>query len=570
MNHTALALTASLLVGCAGDDGGGATATIGESSTTGDEATAGTGSSGGVTTGQDTTTGATTSETTSATTSATTGEPLTRVEEILGDLGVAMYACPERIWPDVEASYRASQVLLASKVENTAWVWNFLDGAGEPPVVTEGPLDTLPAEWSAVFNVGSINGARTLGISLDWGQELNDAFELENGAPPWPDFTTTLAFHEGFHFLSSQNDWNVGDGSRTAAYPEPWEPRYLRAQLQRSLRAEIMEEGAGLGAAAYWQDRLLTEHAEEMAASRHYDCTEGSAEYVSLMMSALAELGCDAGDDELLDLAIEHLDDGVFFTEGSFSPGREFYNLGVVAGLLLRRAGLAGWELGVEDGEAPVAQLLAGVEVASQEDDAALQAEVQAAVGERNETVGAEIEPFLEAMADPEYTRIPVLFDWVGGSFGVGGFYYLADDPDEREVLLTFSAMMLTPSDVTIAIDGMTSFNGSTTPCVASGGGAIVIAVPTADLSVVGGTATSTNPKFSFMDLGVEPTMDDENLPWLCPTDAGGAKGAPAPEPGLDLGLDLHILREAGGGSQIGVTEALRALSRPEAAVLRP
>jgi len=549
-NSTGVALVASLGLGCAGDDEGEASATVGESSTTGTEATSGTSTSGGesTTTGEEMTT-------TSAgeTTSGTTGEPLTRVEEILEDLSVAMYACPERIWPDVEERYRLSQVLLASTSENTAWVWNFLDGGGEPPVVTEGPLDSLPAEWLAVFNVGQINGIPTLGISLDWGQELNDAYEMANGTPPWPDFTTSLTFHEGFHFLSSQNDWNVGDGSRRAAYPEPWEPRYLRAQLQRSLRAEVEEEGAGLGAAAYWQERLLTEHSAEMTASRRFDCTEGSAEYVSLMMSALAELGCDAGDDELLDLAIEHLDDGVFLSEGSFTPGREFYNLGVVAGLVLRRSGLAGWELNVENGEAPVAQAVAGVEPELQEDDAALQANVQAAVGERNETVGAEIEPLLEAMADPEYTRIPVLFDWIGGSFGVGGFYYLADDPDERNVLLDFSAMMLTPSNVTIVIDGITSFDQIDTPCVASGGGVIVVAIPTADLSVVGGTATSTSPKVGFMDLGVEPTMDGDNLPWLCPTDAGGANGAPSPEPALGL----HTLRDTSEGSLIGVIERL-------------
>ena len=427
------------------------------------------------------------------------------------------------------------------------------DGGGEPPVVTEGPLDSLPAEWSAVFNVSELNGVPTLGISLDWGEDLNGTYQSVTGTAPWTDFTTALTFHEGFHFLSSQDDWNVGSGSRDAAYPEPWEPRYLRAQLQRSLRAEVLEEGAGLGAAAYWQDRLLTEHSAEMAASRPYDCTEGSAEYVSIMMSALADLGCDAGDEELLELAIAHLDDGVFFSEWRFSPGREFYNLGVVAGLVLRRAGLPGWELKVENGQDPVAQAVEGVEPVVQEDDATLLAEVEAAVEKRNENVGAEIEPLLEAMVDPEHTRIPVLKDWIAGSFGVGGFYYLADDPEKREVMLTFSAMMLTSSDVTIEIDGLTSFDQIDTPCVASGGGTIVVVIPTADLSVVGGSATSMNPKIDFMDLGVEPTMDGDNLPWLCPTDAGGANGAPAPEPGVGL----HVLRGSGDESQVGVTKRL-------------
>ncbi len=259
-------------------------------------------------------------------------------------------------------------------------------------------------------------------------------------------------------------------------------------------------------------------------------------------------------------MAIEHLDDGVFLSEGSFSPGREFYNLGVVAGLVLRRAAVAGWELNVENGQAPVALAVAGVDPVAQEDDAELQADVEAAVAERNATVGAEIDPLLAAMENPEYTRIPVLYSWIGGSFGVGGFYYLADDPDEREVLLNFSAMMLTPSDVTIAIDGKTSFDQIETPCVASGGGTITITIPTADLSVVGGTATSTDPKVNFMDLGVEPTMDADNLPWLCPTDAGGANGAPAPEPGVGL----HVLRDGGDGALIGVPERLLGIAEGE------
>ncbi|HEY0135213.1 MAG TPA: hypothetical protein VGB85_14090, partial [Nannocystis sp.] len=248
---------------------------------------------------------------TSEDTDTTGGAPLTRVEQILHALDVAMYQCPERIWPDVEASYRSRQVLLASEIENKAWLWNAQQGGGVPPAVLEGPLDSLPPEWTSIFNINQLAGALTLGISLDWTAEQN-ADIVANGGIVWPDYATSLTFHEGFHFLSDQNDWNTGNGSRSSPYPEPWEPRYLRAQLERALHEEIDSPGAGLGHAAHWQARLLAEHTEEMKAIRSYDCTEGSAEYVSLMMSALAELGCDAGDDELLALAISHLPDGIF------------------------------------------------------------------------------------------------------------------------------------------------------------------------------------------------------------------------------------------------------------------
>ena len=77
------------------------------------------------------------------------------------------------------------------------------------------------------------------------------------------------------------------------------------------------------------------------------------------------------------------------------------------------------------------------------------------------------------------------------------------------------------------------------TPCQLSGGSAIVLAVPTADLSVVGGLASIDSARLNFTGLAVEATVDADNLPWLCPVDAGGAGGAPAPEPGPVL----HTLR---------------------------
>lgn len=492
---------------------------------------------------------ATTAPTTSAATEAgttgdptggdtTTGEPLTRVEQILAALDVAMYQCPERIWPDVEANYRSRQVLLASEIENKAWLWNAQQGGGVPPVVSEGPLDSLPPEWTSVFNINDLGGTLTLGISLDWTADIN-AQVIADGDTLWPDYATSLTFHEGMHFLSDQDDWNTGTGSRSSPYPEPWEPRYLRAQVARALLDEVESEGTGLAAAAHWQARLLAEYTAEMKAIRSYDCTEGSAEYVSLMMSALAELGCDAGDPELLALAISHLPDGIFLSEGAFDVGREPYDLGVLGGLLLRRAGAAGWELKVENGGAPVDQVIAGVTPVDQPDDPQIQADAQAAVEQRNMMVGAEVDPMLANMADPAYTRIVVSFNWVAGSFGVGGFYYLADDPNLSDVLLRLSASLEPPSGVPIEITDFTVLTAIATPCQLSGGAATVLAVPTADLSVVGGKASIGSARLDFSGLEVEATVDADNLPWLCPVDVGGAGGAPAPEPGLVL----HTLR---------------------------
>ncbi|WAS92620.1 hypothetical protein [Nannocystis punicea] len=462
---------------------------------------------------------------------STTGEPeLSRIEKILAALGVAMYECPERVWPDVQDSYRARQVLLASVLENRAWLWNDQVSQAEPPAVSDGPLDGLPPEWTASFNVGVLQNVQTLGISLDETAAQNEAI-ASAGLEVWPDAAISLAFHEGFHFLSAQDDWNVGNGSRTAPYPEPWQPRYLRAALLTALLAAVQGDADALPAAAYWQAQLQAEFAEELQAGRRYECTEGSAEYASLMMSALAELGCEASDAELLALARERADDGLFLGIAGYNPGREFYDLGVLAGLLLREQQVPGWELEVEDGTPPVELALAGVTPASQPDDPALQASVQSVVDARNASLATLIEPMLEHMQSAEYTRIPVSYGWIAGSFQVGGFYYLAEDPAEPEVLLSFSAELDPPSGVAISVQQLTALTGVTTPCALPAGNSIVLTIPTADLEVAADKATATNARLKFSGLEVEATTDIGGLPWLCPVDGGGAGNAPPAEP---------------------------------------
>ena len=93
-------------------------------------------------------------------------------------------------------------------------------------------LDRSP-EWLAEFNVGELQGQVTLGISLDYTAELAAGLAM-NGATVWPDFALTLAFHEGFHFLSDQNDWNTPNGSRNAPYDRS--SAGLRCVVDPSLR----------------------------------------------------------------------------------------------------------------------------------------------------------------------------------------------------------------------------------------------------------------------------------------------------------------------------------------------
>ncbi len=489
----------------------------------------------------------TTADATGETDGTTTdGEPLTRVEQILADLTIGMYECPDLVWPgDVIDNYRSRQVLLTSVEENKGWMWNDqVLGNGDPPRITTGPLDGLPLEWSSTFNVGVINGATTLGISLDETALINDA-TLDEFGELYRDFASVLTFHEAFHFLSDQNDWTVQSGSRSSPYPEPWEPRYLRAALRTALRAWL-EDGENPAAAAYWQSRVLAEFPDQMAEMRRYDVLEGAAEYASIVSSVLAVEGCAASEEVIVAEAIAHLDAG--FQGIGFDPDREPYDLGVLAGLLLRQTKVGGWELAQEGGITPVEQVLEGITPEDQPDDVALQMDVQAAVTERNVLVGMEIDPMLEALASADYRRVVVSSDWIVGSFGIGGFYYLPDHPDTPDVFLRLSAVLDPPSGVAIELVGETVLVGVDTPCALTAAG-MVLTLPVADVEVSDGKTTSTAATATFIDLAVESAMDLDGLEWLCPVDAGGA-GDTLPEPGVRARSERplpHMVRLSGG-----------------------
>jgi len=466
------------------------------------------------------------------TTGTTGGEPLTRIEQVLQDVSIGMYECPDRVWPGpVLDNYRSRQLLFASESEDTAWLWNDqVADTGDPPRVTMGPLSSLPPEWTATFNVSSINGIPTVGISMDntLAPEDEDVYV---------DFASVLAFHEGFHFLSGQDTWAVGVGSRSLPYPEPWEPRYVRAELIAALRA-MLEDGDGPERARYWQDQWLADFPDEVADASPYDVTEGSAEYAAIISTALAKLGCDAEDTAIIDEAVAHLDDG--FVGTGFTGGREFYDTGVLAGLLLRQDGIDGWEATTETGDTPTEQLLAGASADPQEENGDLRAEVEAAVEARNTMVGMEIDPMLADLQSSDAYRMVIDFAWLQGSFSLGGFYYLADDPMQPEVWLTLGGLFVTSGGETIELTGETSLMFVDTPCSATT--SIVLTLPVEDVDVAGGTATSTAATAAFDNLEVEVATDGDGLEWLCPVASGGAE-APPPTPPLESPTAaLHVV----------------------------
>ena len=297
-----------------------------------------------------------------------------RIANLQRAFDTALSECADRVWPGSAASYRSSQILLVSVEEGTAYLWNDQREAanGRPTQLSLVEITELGSEWLTTFNSGTLFGFPTVGVSLDETAEVNEAYAAV-GVQRWHDFAVELTLHEAFHIIGSQPRWARpgGGGSRSIPYPEIAEPRYLRAALASSLLAHVRDGGSDttLSAAAFWQGRFVTEHGPDADAIRGTDIDEGTAEYATVVGSALVEHGCAASEATLVQTMVAHLDE--FVDVARFDGSSEPYQLGLLAGIGARVRGtrLAGWEGRVELGQTPVEVLVAGTVALAQTDD---------------------------------------------------------------------------------------------------------------------------------------------------------------------------------------------------------
>ena len=445
-----------------------------------------------------------------------------RVEAIVHALDTAMHQCPDRAWPGSGEWYRdRSQILLASETGGSAYLWNDLaDGPQDEPTITVIDAGELSGEWFSFFNVGEIGGVATVGISLDATAEINEYFE-QAGVEQWHDFATTLAFHEGFHFLSEQTVWPPQGGSRAAPYPEKFEPRYLRAALIRAT-VESASRDEAVPEIAHWQQRFAAEHPTQRQQIRGTDIVEGSAEYTTIVMSAIAELGCEATEEALMALMLEHTGEGF----GSYSADGESYELGVAAGLVLRNRGPQGWEGRVAGGEPPIEILVDGVAADVQPDDEELSAAIEEVIAERNAANASLIEPVLESMASADEYRLPLPSAWGAGSFSTSGFLQLVDEPGQPEAILSLSAQFASPNGgAQIEVRELTALT-LTTPAPCGGAGEFVVTIRKSDVTETGGTFSASTDTLIISGLGATIATAD-GLDWLCPGQAQSASRVP-------------------------------------------
>lgn len=341
----------------------------------------------------------------------------------------ALAACPDRVWPGLPG--REIQVLLVDLRGRRAVLWNDLrEGYRGAPSIAGIPFGELPPAYTsgAEYRFGELHGRPTLGFSYDPAAD--------------PSWSAEIVVHEAFHRYV-QGRWGIAASglARGIRYPEPWEPRYLRRELVRSLRAAVDGTPGALADAAAWLSRIRAEFPEALRETRAVDVVEGTAEYAGVMAAAVSAAGCAAKETALIAEAARRVRN----RWNRPDKEEESYALGVLAGLALRGRGEPGWESAAA-GSPPAELLLARVRPGDPAMDVELAAETKREFQAANRAVRRKIEPFLFPPPGDAFL-VAVPSGWMQGSFGTGGFVSLPADGGgtERSFVLEMTASFASP-----------------------------------------------------------------------------------------------------------------------------
>lgn len=423
--------------------------------------------------------------------------------QVMQHLKTPMADCLDRVWPNVEAGYQGAQILVTENHPegNVAYLWR-MEAGNE--VLEKLDTNSLTLDWFAAFNFGEFRGKTTLGFNVN--QWPNTAGTLP--ASLWDTHLSTL-YHEGFH-LFGQHGWSNTVGGRAQEYPVRWEPRYLRAQLLFALEDALLT-GADLSIAAYWYEQYLAEFTEEAAYLNPVDRSEGSTRYADMIMTALAENGCEATEATLLADIRDHLPPIHFRLKGS----GEAYNMGLLAGLLLREQDKDQWHERVQAGETLQGVLLDKVAPQPQADDIALQQSVKQQAEAENQRLDAIIGQTLAAYNSDDHYRL--VYDSINslGSFSISGRYRLTGQPGVESIELASTGLLAHGAHITLIDQNVLELESS--PCDSLYALPTAIVLPKADVTLHSdGTANSESEGVSFTGLRVEE-IEVNGHSWLCP-----------------------------------------------------
>lgn len=342
-------------------------------------------------------------------------------------LNTPLAECPERIWPDADEMLADAQVLVMGLDPDWAFLWEAAGGNGS---ISSLPATSLSSERFAPVSHGEFNGRPALGFNVDtW----------EHGALPtdssWRTSSLPILFREAFQFFAQKNFLQPTDMQIALDYPFPLEPRYVRAELIEALK-RALHDSEPLSAAAYWWERYLMTSMQEALAYSTIDRVEGSASYAEYIMTAIADIGCEAAEADLMSHVVRSEPAPVPH------PTSESYVLGYYAGMLLRQQSQPGWQRRVEVGETPVGVLLDDVEAMPQEENAQLKDEVQMylSTNPNVQFIAESLNTSIESIQDPFNYRLVLSRNAATISFSILGSYNLTEHEDLGRVHLATRA----------------------------------------------------------------------------------------------------------------------------------
>lgn len=411
-------------------------------------------------------------------------------------------SCEQRMWP--RAFLSKVNLILVKPTQAQAWVVTGID-APEALAWADVP-DELK---SGSFGFDKFGGLEAVGLNIEK--------QISEGKRP-ADYFFGLAIHETFH-LVAQRDWvhSQGSGSRAALYPGPWKPRLYRQELLHSLIAAYKDrrnEPKALSDAAYWNSLYATESSDEYTRLAQTDITEGSAEYVEAVGEAISRLGCSATDEELeAELLKEVIATEQYITvkQKAVSADDESYNLGLLAGLLLRRAGVRDWEKDVEQARRPTDLLLRpitpGSPVPKYTD------RIKQTLAEFDAKAAAHIEPVLRDKNSKNFVRVQYVYEYMMGSFKTQGFVDLAADPNTRFVLAMGAKFRSPDGQTEFTVQELTTVRDGSGPCR---GKFEYFLIPADQVSEIADGKFRLASKFAQGVIKARKVTDEQGLDWLC------------------------------------------------------
>jgi hypothetical protein len=217
-----------------------------------------------------------------------------RIGKVTSQLNATLQ-CANRIWPGLKKeSYR---VLFVQPSTSESWLWIGSSGQVETVSKTEFPA----ASGLPMYSFGQFRSEKAVILNLDEVSEKSRIPSLN------VDGAVNLAFHEGFHYLFQMNEPWVGQFTSANRKPDldHITAVYLRRMLIRSLKAELIA-GQGFGRSAYWFQKW--EALGEAPETKLSDILEGTANYVEVIASIIADQGCQISEQKLLQIAVSNLD----------------------------------------------------------------------------------------------------------------------------------------------------------------------------------------------------------------------------------------------------------------------